>query len=376
MEERSQNLQGIAPEVHELEQLKKEMAETKETLAKTDKAIRDLEESQKAIETSLKALTDEADIYRDIAEDVQALEALSKEVDRLKENLEDLQLSSTLFESGRGLEAVQQEDDKVGSELKEKRKELDTKQDLFNRQSKSINELEAGINKLVNRKLEVEGQQQARANTLARREELEEKLRKGAEELERCDADLRPVEAALEEKEAEWLTARRQGEQELERLAAREKVVDAHVAEVSRLDQAIQDYLRDNKEAKFQEERQNKKELEGQLRELRERRGQAEAEKQQLRTELASQEARRRTCEDNLKLRSFRREETECDQVVQEQKSLLDSMDWQAVFQRGEKLMADISRIRDDFKPHIAVFQNALCFTFIRIKISAVHWGG
>lgn len=376
MEERTQNLQRIAPEVHELEQLKKEMAETKETLAKTDKAIRDLEESQKANETSLKALTDEADIYRDIAEDVQALEALSKEVDRLKENLEDLQLSSTLFESGRGLEAVQQEDDKVGSELKEKRKELDTKQDLFNRQSKSINELEAGINKLVNRKLEVEGQQQARANTLARREELEEKLRKGGEELERCDADLKPVEAALEEKEAEWLTARRQGEQELERLAAREKVVDAHVAEVSRLDLAIQDYLRDNKEAKFQEERQNKKELEGQLRELRERRGQAEAEKQQLRTELASQEARRRTCEDNLKLRSFRREETECDQVVQEQKSLLDSMDWQAVFQRGEKLMADISRIRDDFKPHIAVFQNALCFTLIRIKITVVHKGG
>jgi chromosome segregation ATPase len=365
LEERSQNLQRIAPEVHELEQLKKEMAETKETLAKTDKAIRDLEESQKANETSLKVLTDEADIYRDIAEDVQALEALSKEVDRLKENLEDLQLSSTLFESGRGLEAVQQEDDKVGSELKEKRKELDTKQDLFNSQSKSLNELEAGLNRLVNRKLEVEGQQQARANTLARREELEEKLRKGGDELERCDADLKPVEAALEEKEGEWLTARRQGEQELERLAAREKVVDAHVAEVSRLDQAIQDYLRDNKEAKFQEERQNKKELEGQLRELRERRGQAEAEKQQLRTELASQEARRRTCEDNLKLRSFRREEAECDQVVQEQKSLLDSMDWQAVFQRGEKLMADISRIRDDFKRYHVLFQNAFCSAFI-----------
>jgi len=350
LEERNQNLQRIAPEVHELEQLRKEIAEMKETLAKTDKAIRDLEESQKTNETSLKQLIDEADIYRDIAEDVQALEALSKEVERLKEDMEDLQLSSTLFETDRSLEVVQQEDDKIGVDLKERRKELDTKQNLFNSQSKHINELEAGINKLVNRKLEMESRQQARANTEARREELEEKLRKGADEVERCDAELKPVEKELEEKEAEKLQARRQGEQELEDLAARQKMVEGHVTEVSRLDLAIQEYVRDNKEAKFEQERLNKKELEGELRELRERRRQAEAEVQQLRTELASQEARRRTCDDNLKLRGFRREETECDRVVREQKSLLESMDWQAVVERGERVMAEIERIRNDLK--------------------------
>lgn len=346
LEERNQNLQRIAPDVHALEQLKKEITETKESLAKADKEIRNMAESQKTNETSVKQLTEEAETYREIAEDVQTLENLTREVERLKENMEDLQLSSTLFEEGRSLEAVQQEEDKVGTELKEKRKDLDIRQDRFNSQSKIINDLEAGLNKHINRKLEMESRQQARANTIARKEELEEKLRKGVEEVERCDTELAPVDKALEEKEAERLDKRRRGEEQLEQLVAREKDVDDYLKEVSRLDRVIQEYVQDNKEAKFEQEKLNKKELEGKLRELRELRRQSEAEVQKIKMELASQAARRRACEDNLKLRGYRREEQECDQIVREQKALLESMDWNAVNEKKKNVMADISRIK------------------------------
>jgi hypothetical protein len=274
------------------------------------------------------------------------LENLTREVERLKENMEDLQLSSTLFEEGRSLEAVQQEEDKVGTELKEKRKDLDIRQDRFNSQSKIINDLEAGLNKHINRKLEMESRQQARANTITRKEELEEKLRKGVEEVERCDTELAPVDKALEEKEAERLDKRRRGEEQLEQLVAREKDVDDYLKEVSRLDRVIQEYVQDNKEAKFEQEKLNKKELEGKLRELRELRRQSEAEVQKIKMELASQAARRRACEDNLKLRGYRREEQECDQIVREQKALLESMDWNAVNEKKKNVMADISRIK------------------------------
>ena len=93
---------------------------------------------------------------------------------------------------------------------------MDSRQSLFNSQSKLINDLEAGLNKHVNKRLEMEGRQQARANTLARREELEERLRKGAEEVERCDSELQPVEAVLEEEEGERVSRRRRAEEELE----------------------------------------------------------------------------------------------------------------------------------------------------------------
>jgi len=81
-----------------------------------------------------------------------------------------------------------------------------------------------------------------------------------------------------------------------------------------------------------------------------ERRRASEADVQQIRTEQAGQEARRRTCEDNLKLRSYRREETECERMVREQKSMLDSMDWQAVMEKKNNIMAEITRIKNVLK--------------------------
>ena len=98
---------------------------------------------------------------------------------------------------------------------------MDTRKSLFNSLSKLINDLEAGLNKHVNKRLEMEGRrQQARANTLARREELEERLRKGAEEVERCDTELQPVEAELEETEGERMSRRRRAEEELQAVKA------------------------------------------------------------------------------------------------------------------------------------------------------------
>ena len=232
---------------------------------------------------------------------------------------------------------------------------MDSRQSLFNSQSKLINDLEAGLNKHVNKRLEMEGRQQARANTLARREELEERLRKGAEEVERCDSELQPVEAVLEEEEGERVSRRRRAEEELEQLAVREREVDGYLKEVGRLDRAIQEYEEENKEARFQQEMRNKKELEGKLRELRDQRRESEEQVQQIKTELASQEARHRTCEDNLKLRGYQREEAECEHVVREQKQLLQSMDWHAVMDKKKNM---VERRIATFTDNIFLFVN------------------
>ena len=57
------------------------------------------------------------------------------------------------------------------------------------------------------------------------------------------------------------MSRRRREEEELEQLAVREREVDGYLKEVGRLDRAIQEYEEENKEARFQQEMRNKKEL-------------------------------------------------------------------------------------------------------------------
>merc|ERR1712059_2665 len=119
-------------------------------------------------------------LFKQVAEDVQTVDNLNKDLSLLRQKKSDLSLEcGTEVGSGaRTLETVREEEEQVALKLRSARRNLEQCQETLNKHTTMLNNLEASQNRLTNRKLEIEGQQQQRAATVAKKDELEDKTRK------------------------------------------------------------------------------------------------------------------------------------------------------------------------------------------------------
>merc|ERR1711915_484387 len=111
--------------------------------------------------------------------------------------------------------------------------------ETVHKQSVLIDELEARLNKLTNKKLEIEGQQQQRANMTTKKEELELKVESAGEKAKKCELELEPIKEQLEEMESNKRNVIREGEQSVEALLDRQKKVERCMEGIHRLDTKI-----------------------------------------------------------------------------------------------------------------------------------------
>merc|ERR1719319_1753065 len=98
------------------------------------------------------------------------------------------------------------------------------------------------MNKLTEKKLDIEKQQQERAATLAKKEELEEKVKKSQEEVAKCDVELGPLREEEGAKNEEKAKIKREGEKRMEKIDEKIKKVERYLGDVDRLDIAIREY--------------------------------------------------------------------------------------------------------------------------------------
>merc|ERR1711874_309048 len=85
----------------------------------------------------------------------------------------------------------------------------------LNRHRTLVNSLETQQNQLTWGKLEIEGQQQERANTIQKKEELEMRVKKSQEEVARCAEEIGPLQEELKEKEQEKMKIKGEGVRKL-----------------------------------------------------------------------------------------------------------------------------------------------------------------
>merc|ERR1712217_362780 len=161
-------LQKIRPEAHELKTLKKEVLENKNIIDEIDKEIKALDKSLNDDE-ELELYSSSASLLKQVSEDVQLIYNLANEVASLTESKEELDLQVD-GGTGRNIEDVRKEEDEICEKMRVARKNLDHCQETVSSQTSLINDLESRRNKLTEKKLEIEGQQQQRSNMMEKKE--------------------------------------------------------------------------------------------------------------------------------------------------------------------------------------------------------------
>jgi len=236
------------------------------------------------------------------------------------------------------LEVVRKEEEDVLGKLRIARRNMESCQETVNKQTALINELEARQNKLTNKKLDIEGQQQQRANMVTKKEEMEKKVEKAAEQVKKCDQELEPMREQLEELENERRKLTRQGEQAVEVILDRERKLERFLHELQRLETLCASYADGEKEVVLEKLKKDKLELEEKMGELKEEKRETEERVNKLNLDISNQESRRRLFVDNLKLREYREKEAKCERIVKKQEECLEEMDWRKVEKKKTEL--------------------------------------
>ena len=199
---RLEALHSIRPDLQMLKQLGQEVQEAELKMKQLEKAVKGLR-TELEVEEGEYATTEELVLeLREVGEDVQVVDSLRREVEQLEEKLSEL--GGEVREGGAGarsLDSVRREAEVVSRKLRSARANLTSCQETVSRQSSLINRLEARQNRLTQDKLEIEGQQQRRAQTEAKREELEGRVLECGEEVKRSEGELVPLREQLEEVE-------------------------------------------------------------------------------------------------------------------------------------------------------------------------------
>eukprot|EP00092_Neocalanus_flemingeri_P030577 GFUD01033198.1.p1 GENE.GFUD01033198.1~~GFUD01033198.1.p1 ORF type:complete len:1313 (+),score=556.33 GFUD01033198.1:149-4087(+) len=341
---RLEQLQKIRPEVHELKSIRKEVEDSASNLEELDRDMKKMREDLDEGEEDWNMTELNVSLYRQVGEDVQLADSLAREVAQLREKKEEIGLQVE-GGGGRSLDVVRREDEEVGSKLRIARKNLEQCQETVNKQSGLINELEARQNRLTNRKLEIDGQQQQRANMVTKREELEGKVEKAGEEVKRCTRELEPIREQLEETENKKRKLMRDGEKMVECIVERERKLERFSGDIQRLDTVLSTYADGDKDEHLERLKKDKVDLEEKMSELKDEKRQTEERASKLKVEVSNQESRRRLFDDNLRLRDYKNKEGKYERTVRSQEKALDDMDWRKVEKKKNDLSIQYNKL-------------------------------
>ena len=345
---RLEELQQIRPEFQQLKQLEQEVAEQDRRTELMDKEIKKLRAELEREEGEHMAAESEVSELREVTEDVQVVEGLRKELEMLEERLEGLRQELGEQEGSRGLEEVRKELEVVSGQLRAARSNLESCQEQVAQQSKLLNNLDAEQNRLTTRKLEIEGQQQRRSVTEAKKEELDGKAARCLEEVKRCEGELLPVREELEEADRAKDEVRREGEELAKALQERERKLEIMMGNIERVEASIESYRKQGKDEQLKRFKKEKTDIESKLTELKEFRTTSECKISSLKVEVGNQGSRRRVFEDNLRLREFIRQEERHGKAVRMQRQALRERDWDRVERKKEDLNRKWNKLNAD----------------------------
>ena len=333
-------LQRVRPDIQALKLLGEEVKEAEKKMELLDKEVKRLHNGLEDEELEHTEVENAVTELREVSEDVQIVDGLRRELEQLEERLEDLKVEAGGDVGERSLEMVRKEEAEISTQLRCARSNLESTQEILNTQTTLINRLEASLNSLTNKKLEIEGQQQKQAATEAKKEELEEKVGQCNMEVKQCEEELGPVREELEEGERRRRELKREGEEASRKNQERERNLERVRVDLERLDKELKKYQEDRKKEELERLKRERTNLEEKMSEMKAQRVEIEHRASELKVEVSNQENRKRLYEDNLKLRSYKDEEQRHARAVRLQHSALEERDWGRV----EKKKADLNR--------------------------------
>jgi len=338
LEKKLEQLQSIRPEAHELKTVSKEIEDNVKKLETMDNELKQIQKKLEDGEEDLSITEVSSSLLKQVNEDVQLLDSLNKEVIDLQERKDELSLQLD-GEVGRNIDVVRQEEEDICQKIRVARKNLDQCQETVSSQTALINDLEAKKNKLTEKKLEIEGQQQQQANMLEKKQELEKKVTKSDEEIKKCDQSLEPVKAELSEAEDRKRRQVQAGDAEVQTLFKRLRNVEKHQITLKKLEENIQMYIDAEKENEVERLKKEKNELEEEIKVIKEDKKATEQKIGKLKVEVSNQESRKRMYDDNIRLREYIEKEARMNRQVAKYKQELEDADWSSVVAKKEKLL-------------------------------------
>ena len=334
--DRQDSLLKISPDAHLLQSLKKETEVNSRKIEEIDAEVKSI---QKKLDDDdeFEIVSNTTSILKQVNEDVQTIDNLSKEVEALRERKEEMELQVE-GGVGRDIEDVRREEEEISQKIRVVRKNMDQCQETVSTQSTLINELESKKNKLTEKKLDIEGQQQQRANMMDKKTELETKVLKTDGEIKKCDRELEPVKEELEETEARKRKCSQEGEKAIESIQSKLRSVENLTEDLRKLDGSIMKYEEDGKVEQVTILTTQKEEYEEILRDLKKEKKETEEQMSALKVDISNQESRRRMYDDNIRLREYKEKEKKFKRQIERQNKELEDMDWKKVVDKKAKL--------------------------------------
>ena len=341
--ERQDSLLKISPDAHLLKNLKKEIEDNGKKIMAIDSEIKSLNKKLDDDE-DLDLVSNTASILKQVSEDVQSIDSLSKEVEALRESKEELELQVE-GGVGRDIEDVRREEEEISEKIRIVRKNMDQCQETVSTQSALINDLESKKNKLTERKLDIEGQQQQRANMMDKKTELETKVSKTESEIKKCDQDLEPVREELEETESKKRKLTQEGDKAVETVQLKMRKVQNVSESLKKLVESIKKYEEDGKHEELEKLCKDKEDIEQIIQDLRFEKKETEEKSSELRVDISNQESRRRMYDDNIRFREYKEKEKKFERQIKRQNKELEDMDWKKVVDKKSKLTKEYHKL-------------------------------
>ena len=338
-EDRYENLQKISPDYYALKQVRQEITDKENQVKTLEEEVKELQKKKDMEEEVWTRDLEEREQLKSIAEDVQLLDNLTRELNVLNESRTDLQQSCPNYNTERGLELVRREEKQVSSELKQLRMECNKDQDEFNSHSKLINELEGSCNKLTNKKLEIEGKQQQRSHTLERKTEMEKRVVEIQQEIEQAKEELEPLRLSLEACEKEKVKFQKEKDGELQVLQGEERFIQNQILDLNKLEKTISEFKKTNTNEKIAEKKDERLKLEAEQEQGRVEKALNEDELAKIHLEVGNQENIKRNLNDNIRLRKLKKEEDMHEEEIRKYKEGLANTDFAAIAERRKSLL-------------------------------------
>ena len=351
-ESKYSNLQRIVPDYHALNQTKKDIEDIVSRIADTETEVRRLTEEKEGKENGWLSDQGSYDLLKVLVEDMQQIDALNKEIERMEGERKTLQ--EQLPDSGsRSSAAVKQELKTVSDKLKQNRKSCDKMQHNYNELNKTLTLLERTCNELTNDKLKIEGKQQQAAEMMRSKNDLKRKVSSIKDEIETIKKDLEPLQDSLEAKEKEKMEFQRACKEEQNELKEKEKSLREYNYKVGIIDGHIKKFEEEGKEIEFEEAVIQKEKMKEELEKLRKEKETHENESNRIKNELANQTSTLRNLRDNMQLIDLKLKERSQQEEIEKYSAQLSSTDFDVIDRKKKSLIQKINELSTDISSGI-----------------------
>ena len=337
-----EQLQRIRPEAHELKNLVKDIEENTKKLSTLESEMKTLESRLEDGEEDWSITEVTASLIKTVSDDVQIIDSLTKELSSLSEKKEELDLA-VVGGKGRDVKEVRQEEEMIQEKIKVARKNLDQCQETVSNQTSLINELESMKNKLTEKKLDIEGQQQQRSNMMDKKEEMEVKVTRANDALRKCDQDLEPIREELEEAEERKRKCVKEAAGEIQKLQLKERKIERFKDNLIKLEKSIQQYKDEGKAEELTQLKQTKNNLETEIQTVKDEKKDFDEKISKLKIDISNQESRRRMYDDNIKLRKYVENESKYQRIMDKYEKQLKESNWETVAKKKDELVKQYS---------------------------------